>query len=52
MNILAVYPYTNISSAAIMVNGKPIVCTPEDAIRPFYSCGLDILVIGDYIIEK
>lgn len=34
------------------LNGEPIVCTPEDAIRTFYSCGLDILVIGDYIVEK
>lgn len=34
-------------------NGKnPIVRTPEDAIRTFYSTGLDILVLNDYIIEK
>ena len=25
---------------------------PEGAIRTFHTCGLDILVLGDYIIEK
>ncbi|MDI6737553.1 MAG: carbamoyltransferase C-terminal domain-containing protein, partial [Nanoarchaeota archaeon] len=34
------------------VKGEPIVCTPRDALRTFYSCGLDFLVIGDYIISK
>jgi carbamoyltransferase len=34
------------------INGEPIVCNPTDAIRTFYSCGLDILVIGNYIIYK
>ena len=31
---------------------EPIVETPEDAIATFKKCGLDILVIGDYIIRK
>jgi carbamoyltransferase len=31
---------------------EPIVETPEDAIATFNKCGLDILVIGDYIIRK
>lgn len=34
------------------LNGEPIVCTPSDAIRTFYSCGLDALIIGDYILRK
>ena len=34
------------------LNGEPIVCSPTDAIRTFYSCGLDLLVIGNYIIYK
>lgn len=34
------------------LNGEPIVCTPTDAIRTFYSCGLDALILGDYLIEK
>lgn len=34
------------------LNGEPIVCTPRDAIRTFFSCGLDILVLGEFIIKK
>jgi carbamoyltransferase len=34
------------------VRGEPIVCTPEDAIRCFYSTGLDSLFIGNYLVEK
>jgi len=31
---------------------EPIVETPEDAVKTFKKCGLDILVINDYIIRK
>jgi carbamoyltransferase len=34
------------------LNGEPIVCAPKDAIRTFYSCGLDILVMENFIIYK
>ncbi len=34
------------------LNGEPIVCSPTDAIRTLYSCGLDALVIGDYLLKK
>ena len=34
------------------LNGEPIVCTPEDAIRTFYSCGLDVLFLGNVRIAK
>ena len=34
------------------LNGEPIVENPSDAIRTFYTCGLDVLVLGEYIIEK
>jgi len=34
------------------LNGEPIVCTPTDAIRTFYSCGLDVLVMGKYVVWK
>jgi carbamoyltransferase len=33
-------------------NGEAMVCTPRDAIRTFYSSGLDVLAIGDFIIHK
>ncbi len=34
------------------LNGEPIVCTPKDAIRTFNTSGLDLLVIGDFIVKK
>jgi carbamoyltransferase len=34
------------------VKGEPIVCSPEDAVRTFFSCGLDILLIGSFLISK
>lgn len=34
------------------IKGEPIVRTPDEAIRCFYGTGLDILVLGDYIIKK
>lgn len=34
------------------VNGEPIVCSVEDAIKTFYLSGIDVLVIGNYIICK
>lgn len=34
------------------LNGEAIVCTPTDAIRTFFSCGLDALILGDYLVTK
>lgn len=34
------------------VKGEPIVCTPMDAIRTFYGTGLDLLVIGNCVLNK
>jgi carbamoyltransferase len=33
-------------------NGKPIVCTPGDAVECFWTSPLDALVIGAYLVEK
>jgi len=33
-------------------NGEPIVCTPRDALRCFFSTGFDVLVMGNYIVIK
>lgn len=32
--------------------GEPMVCWPVDAVRTFYSCGLDALVLGNCVLEK
>lgn len=34
------------------VDSEPIVCSPKDALRTFYQCGLDALAIGDFLLEK
>lgn len=50
--------FRNLSGHPVLLNtsfnvmGEPIVQTPIDAIRCFFSTGLDILIIGDYIIRK
>lgn len=34
------------------IRGEPIVCTPGDAYRCFMATEMDVLVLGDVIIEK
>ncbi len=34
------------------IRGEPIVCTPQDAIRCFYSTGLHALAIGSFLLCK
>ncbi len=31
---------------------EPIVCSPRDAVRVFYGTGLDMLVIGNFVLRK
>ena len=49
------YKITNVPvilNTSFNLNGEPIVMTPSDAIRTFHTCGLDTLVLQNYIIEK
>ncbi|HEX4771560.1 MAG TPA: carbamoyltransferase C-terminal domain-containing protein, partial [Bryobacteraceae bacterium] len=32
--------------------GDPLVCTPRDAVRSFYSSGIDTLFAGSFVVEK
>jgi carbamoyltransferase len=32
--------------------GEPIVNSPADAVRCFYTTGIDALVLGDYVLTK
>ena len=34
------------------LRGEPIVCTPQDALRTFYTSGLDFLVMGSHVLAK
>ena len=30
----------------------PLVCTPRDAVRSFYSSGIDALFVGNFLLDK
>jgi carbamoyltransferase len=32
--------------------GDPLVCTPRDAVKSFYSSGIDALFVGNFYLEK
>lgn len=32
--------------------GDPLVCSPRDAVRSFYSSGVDALYVGNFLVEK
>ncbi len=41
-----------IMNTSFNLRGEPIVNTPTDAVRTFFSSGMDALVIGSYLVEK
>lgn len=41
-----------IMNTSFNLRGEPIVCTPTDAIRTFFSSGMDALMIGNFLVEK
>jgi len=41
-----------ILNTSFNVRGEPIVCSPLDAARCFYSTGLDVMAIGDFVLRK
>jgi carbamoyltransferase len=41
-----------VMNTSFNLRGEPIVSTPTDAIRTFFSSGMDALVIGNYVVEK
>jgi len=32
--------------------GEPLVCTPRDAVRSFYSSGIDAMFVGNFFLHK
>ncbi|SEK74795.1 carbamoyltransferase family protein [Haloferax larsenii] len=50
--------FSDITGVPVVLNtsfndhAEPIVTKPVEALRDFYGMGLDILVIGDYVVEK
>jgi carbamoyltransferase len=53
-----IHHFHEITGCAVVLNtsfnvrGEPIVNTVADAIRCFYSTGLDFLIIGNYLLHK
>ncbi len=41
-----------VMNTSFNLRGEPIVCTPTDAIRTFFSSGMDALAIGSFLVEK
>ena len=41
-----------IVNSSFNVRGEPIVCTPQDAVRCFLACDMDVLVLEDCILYK
>lgn len=41
-----------ILNTSFNVRGEPIVCNPQEAIRCFFSNGLDTLILGKFILNK
>lgn len=41
-----------ILNTSFNIKGEPIICHPREAIRCFFDTGLDVLVLGHYILEK
>ena len=39
-------------NTSLNVQGEPIVCKLTEALRTFYSWGLDVLVLGNSIVRK
>lgn len=50
--------FESITGVPVLLNtsfndhGEPIVNTPTEALKDFYGMGLDVLVLGDYVLEK
>jgi len=41
-----------IINTSFNVRGEPIVCTPEDALKCFLRTDMDILVLGNHVVNK
>ena len=50
--------YKDIAGIGVLINtsfnlkGQPIVQTARESIGTFFQCGIDILVVGDYVVMK
>lgn len=41
-----------ILNTSFNIKGEPIVCHPREAIKCFYDTGIDVLIMGNFVVEK
>jgi carbamoyltransferase len=41
-----------VMNTSFNLRGEPIVSSPTDAVRTFFSSGMDALIIGNFVVEK
>ena len=39
-------------NTSLNIMGQPMACSPKDALAVFGATGLDVLVLGNYVIVK
>lgn len=44
--------YSCVLNTSFNYRGQPIVCTPKEAVHTFFGTGLDVLVLGRWLVEK
>ncbi|MGN6438218.1 MAG: carbamoyltransferase family protein [Agriterribacter sp.] len=53
-----IHAFKHLTGVPVLVNtsfnikGKPIVCTPQDALACFYTSSFDVLVMNSFLLEK
>jgi carbamoyltransferase len=41
-----------ILNTSFNLKGQPIIETPRDALMTFFGCGLDALIVGNFLVRK
>lgn len=41
-----------ILNTSFNLGGEPIVCSPYDALRTFFTSGINVLIMGQYMVTK
>jgi len=41
-----------VMNTSFNLKGEPVVNSPRDALRTFFSSGLDVLALGNFIVRK
>ncbi len=53
-----IYEFYKLSSVPVLLNtsfnikGQPIVESPKEAVSTYFGCGMDVLILGDFVVFK